>query len=246
MHHVEENLPEDLSSTLPFRRDSFLEWLKYWGRFMTIGLLDLAQYFAKTDASVCFAGDRRRGALLERGRSARVPRAGAAAVVFLIPLVIIRTLMMMGNWGQHAFVDPSRARRCRTVQHHLHQQPLQSACIQRRLSHRPSSAGAGALDEYPVEFEANIPSTAATMRSSSRGSTSSLVWLLLMTGRWSILARAFVQLPGAPLRSNSEIIDLLKGRVQPVPRGRSSARDLDRTERREVEAAAPRGRPIGC
>src|SRR5258708_12321980 len=47
MHHVEENMAEDLSSTIVFQRDSFADWLRYWGRFMTVGLVDLAQYLAR-------------------------------------------------------------------------------------------------------------------------------------------------------------------------------------------------------
>jgi len=33
--------------------------------------------------------------------------AGATAFVFLLPLAIMRLGMMIGNWGQHAFVDDS-------------------------------------------------------------------------------------------------------------------------------------------
>ena len=33
MHHVENNLPDDLSSTMRYQRDSFLHFLVYFGRF---------------------------------------------------------------------------------------------------------------------------------------------------------------------------------------------------------------------
>src|SRR2546428_6680245 len=36
MHHVEDNLPPDLSSTMPYRRDRFLDWLRYFGRFLVL------------------------------------------------------------------------------------------------------------------------------------------------------------------------------------------------------------------
>ena len=53
-----------------------------------------------------------------------------------------------------------------------------------------------------------------------------MVWVLLVTRRWSRLARAFVQLPGAPVRSEPEIIQLLQQRVRPV-RAAESTRELD-------------------
>ena len=47
IHHVEENLEDDLSSTMRFRRDRMGDWLVYWGRFMTVGVFDLSRYFSR-------------------------------------------------------------------------------------------------------------------------------------------------------------------------------------------------------
>ena len=44
-HHVEDNGPKDLSSTLPYQRDSFLHFLHYFGRFMFLGWIELPLYF---------------------------------------------------------------------------------------------------------------------------------------------------------------------------------------------------------
>src|SRR5690606_10609375 len=44
MHHKEGNLPGDLSSTMPYDRDRFSNWLRYWGRFMFFGLPELFLY----------------------------------------------------------------------------------------------------------------------------------------------------------------------------------------------------------
>jgi hypothetical protein len=41
------------------------------------------------------------------------------------------------------------------------------------------------------------------------------VWFLLMTGNWPRLARAFVRLPGAPARTDAEVVAFLKTRVVP-------------------------------
>ncbi|MCA9514687.1 MAG: hypothetical protein KC635_07085, partial [Myxococcales bacterium] len=44
MHHPENNLPDDLSSTLRFRRDSFVDFLKYFGTFFFFGIFQLTSY----------------------------------------------------------------------------------------------------------------------------------------------------------------------------------------------------------
>jgi hypothetical protein len=71
----------------------------------------------------------------------------------------------------------------------------------------------------PTEFESNIAEYARNDAIVFEGLDFFLVWLLLMTGRWSMLARAYVRLPGAPLRSESEIVELLKGRMLPFREG---------------------------
>jgi fatty acid desaturase len=217
MHHVEENLIDDLSSTISFRRDSFAGWLKYWGRFVTIGLVDLTQYLSRKNRPRLV-----RKVLVGEGAYWAVVavltyfNAGATAVVFVIPLVLIRTLMMMGNWGQHAFVDQAQP-----------ENPYLSSitCINSRYNRRAFNDGyhighhlkANAhWTEYPVEFEANLAEYARQDAIVFEGLDFFLVWLLLMTGRWNMLARAFVRLPGAPARTDAEVIELLQSRMPPL------------------------------
>ena len=45
-----------------------------------------------------------------------------------------------------------------------------------------------------------------------------IVWLYLMTKQWKRLAKAYVQLPGAPLRSEEELIEMMKSRTEPFPK----------------------------
>ena len=102
---------------------------------MTIGLLDLAQYFAKNGRQRLLLKADRRGQSPERVAVSRtlVPRA----VVFLIPLVIIRTL----TTTQRA----ARLRRFRVPGENPYRLSITciSSCynrvlIERRLSHRRS------------------------------------------------------------------------------------------------------------
>jgi fatty acid desaturase len=107
MHHADGNLPDDLSSTMPYQRDSFIDWLKYVARFMFLGVPDLFVYMKRR-------GRDRLAWRLVRGELSFLVLAvlallwnwRAALVVFVVPLVVTRVLLMMGNWTQHAFVDP--------------------------------------------------------------------------------------------------------------------------------------------
>jgi hypothetical protein len=57
MHHAENNLEADESSTMPFQRDSIKDFAIYFGNFLLRGVYDLARYFfykkkKKTDVPV--------------------------------------------------------------------------------------------------------------------------------------------------------------------------------------------------
>lgn len=106
MHHRENNLEEDLSSTMHYQRDSFKGFLSYFATFFFTVIPTLALYFDN------------RGQLKLRNRVIRGEAAfwlvctglcfiswQATLVVFIIPLFISRIIMMVGNWAQHSFVD---------------------------------------------------------------------------------------------------------------------------------------------
>jgi fatty acid desaturase len=219
MHHTEENLDDDLSTTIHFQRDKFTHWLQYWARFLTVGLPDLVQYMRRKN--------RRR--LMKKviigegtfwGSFALLMWLNpiATLIVFAFPLVVIRTLMMMGNWGQHAFIVADRP-----------ESPYAAAitCINSRYNRRCFNDGyhighhlqaRAHWTEYPIEFETNIARYVENGAIVFEKIDFFMVWLYLMTGSWRSLARAYVQLPGAPVRSEAEIIALLKERVQPLAR----------------------------
>jgi hypothetical protein len=105
-HHVEENGPDDLSSTIRYQRDELLDFLTYIGRFLALVWIELPLYFFR----------RRKYALAFKSLASEVSSMAAilwmakydlypTLFVFLIPLVQMRIGMMIGNWGQHALVD---------------------------------------------------------------------------------------------------------------------------------------------
>jgi fatty acid desaturase len=218
MHHPENNLAEDLSTTIRYQRDSLRGWLHYLGSFLSVGLPSLARYHATH-------GNRKLLKRLLIGETsfwlvvlaAFAVNWQAALVVFVIPVLTIRTLMMAGNWGQHAFVDaadPGNAYRNSIT------------CINTRYNRRCFNDGYHILHhvkprthftEYPAEFEANKAEYGRQDAIVFTGIDFFQVWLFLMLGRHDWLARRMVALPGAPVRDEAEVIRFLKSRLAPLP-----------------------------
>ena len=217
MHHVEGNRPDDASSTERFQRDRLGHWLRYWGRFMTIGFLDLTGYLRRKGKDRLF-----RRVVLGEGLYWLVVAAllwvnpRATVVVFLLPYLVMRTLMMAGNWAQHAFLCPEAPG-----------SPLGSSitCVGTRYNRRCFNDGYHALHhaaprchwtEHPAEFERRLEEYGRSDAIVLEGVDFFQVWLFLMAGRWDRLARAFVRLPGAPARTHDEVVAFLRSRVRPV------------------------------
>lgn len=217
MHHPENNLREDLSTTLHYQRDSLGGWLHYLGSFLTAGLPLLARYHA-------VKGNRKLLKRLLVGESAfwltmaalLALNWQATVIVFVIPVLTIRTLMMAGNWGQHAFVDGADAGN-----------PYRNSitCINTRYNRRCFNDGYHILHhlkprthftEYPAEFEANKAEYGRQDAIVFDGIDFFQVWLFLMLGRHDWLAKRLVALPGAPIRDQAAAVAFLKSRLAPI------------------------------
>ena len=106
MHHIENNLPEDTSSTMAYQRDSLRYFLKYFINFLFLGVKETIQYLYR----------RKRKKLYVRLSFGEITfwiacialcfvNLKATLVVFVGPVLFARLVMMLGNWTQHAFVD---------------------------------------------------------------------------------------------------------------------------------------------
>ncbi len=216
MHHAENNLPTDLSSTMRFQRDSLLDWLRYFVRFFFLILIELPIYLVgkkrKKLGFNAIAGEAYYWAITAAVAFVN-PRA--AVIVFVVPVVVTRILMMAGNWGQHAFIDAS--------------QPGNSyvnsiTCINSRYNRRAFNDGYHIghhvkanrhWTEMPGDFERNISKYAAEGAIVFQGVDFFMVWLYLMLGRYDWLANAYVELDGKG-RSKDEIVALLKERAKKI------------------------------
>lgn len=217
MHHAEGNLPPDLSTTMPFRRDSFVDFLRYFFRFFFFIIPDMTRYQAK----------KKRWALIRRMLTGELGFYAmcvglcfisweATLVVFVIPFVLCRFLMMAGNWGQHAFVDASDPGN-----------PYKSAvtCINARYNRRCFNDGYHIghhvqanrhWTEMPEDFQRDRANYEKNDAIVFEGLDNFTVWLFLMLKRYDVLAKHFVELREKP-RSHDEVVALLKERTRPIP-----------------------------
>ena len=106
MHHVENNMLDDASSTLPYQRDSFRGFISYLTRFLFLGFRDTFVYLFH----------RKRKKLYMRLTFGEISfyvfcigmcfvNFKATLFIFIIPFVFARIVMMLGNWTQHAFIN---------------------------------------------------------------------------------------------------------------------------------------------
>lgn len=106
MHHVENNNEEDTSSTMHYQRDSVVDFIKYFLNFIFLGVINTIQYLF----------NRKRKKLYTRLTLGEYIYAifciamcfvdlKATMVVFIVPLLFARLVMMLGNWTQHSFID---------------------------------------------------------------------------------------------------------------------------------------------
>ncbi len=218
MHHVENNLAPDLSSTLRYQRDSLPHFLLYFGRFFFGGIFELTRYHFRKGRKRHFG----MALLGETSWFLLVIALGflhfeATLVVFVIPLFLMRFLMMAGNWVQHAFVDPADPA-----------DPYRNSitCINTRYNRRCYNDGyhvghhvkaSRHWTEMPADFEANLTTYRERDAIVIEGLDYFQIWALLMARRYRTLARRFVDLRETR-RSEDEIIALLRARTRPVPR----------------------------
>jgi hypothetical protein len=216
MHHAEDNMQKDLSSTLAYRRDSFLHFLVYFGRFFFLGIVEVSGYLVRAKKTKMA----RRLVLGELAHYAFIAvallvdwRFGLAAVA--LPFFICRFMMMVGNWGQHAFINTdhkndgiANAITCINVAYN-------ARCFNDGYHIGHHLRANRHWTELPGDFEKSIDRYVKEGAFVFEGIDFFLVSVLLWTGSWKTLAKHFVRLGGHE-RTDDEVIALLKSRVHPV------------------------------
>ncbi|MGI4866296.1 MAG: fatty acid desaturase [Janthinobacterium lividum] len=214
MHHAENNLEDDESSTMFYQRDSVRGFLHYLTDFLALGIARLVGYFTRNNKPT-LRHRLLRGELLYWGLALALALVNlpAALALLVLPVLLSRVVMMLGNWAQHAFIDPANPGNCYTNS---------ITCINTRYNHKCWNDGyhishhlkpAMHWTEHPAHFRKHLGQYVANQAIVFDGIHFLHVFCYLMGKRYDLLARHFVELNNTA-RSESEVIALLRGRTQ--------------------------------
>jgi len=216
MHHAEGNGLPDKSSTLPYQRDSIVDFCRYWLRFQIVGKLELLQYLhahkrRKLFRRVLLGESLHKGLLL----LLLLLNWQAALVVIILPYMIVRWGVMMGNWTQHAFID---------IREPNNPYKNSVTLINCPYNHRMYNDGYHCghhvkatvhWADVPATFEANVEHYAANQAVVFDGIRGfQRLWMLLMLRRYDVMACHLVVWEDTP-RSTAGRVAFLKARVRP-------------------------------
>lgn len=216
MHHTENNLSGDLSSTLRFQRDSFLHWVVYTTRFLLCVQVDLTRYLVKKDKAPLAIRAISSDLVHLLGMAAlSLLHFEATLVCFVIPWVAVRVAMMAGNWGQHAFIDPARPGDSYVNSITCIDTPYNARCFNDgyHIGHHVKQNRH--WTEMPQDFLDNLERYRAAGSIVFRGLDFFMVSVLLWTKQYRFLARRFVRLPG-DTRTDEEIVAFLRSRTRAI------------------------------
>lgn len=217
MHHPENNVDPDDSTTMPYQRDSLRDFLTYFGQFFIFGVRDLLIYLRSKNrmklvyravfGEVCFV------AMCIALCFVSIP---ATIMVFLLPFVIYRLIAMLGNWTQHAFVDAQDPAN-----------PFKNSitCINVKYNHKCWNDGyhishhqrpAMHWSEHPTFFQKTLDKYSQNQAIVFDGLDFLGVFYNLMRKRYDVLASHAVNVNGA-FTSEAELIAVMRYRTQAIP-----------------------------
>lgn len=217
MHHPENNLKDDLSTTMPYQRDSFWGFMHYFLTFFFRGIKDLYDYFTRKNRLKL-----RRNITWGEGAwylaviVLSIVNFKATLVVLILPFIFTRFMMMAGNWGQHAFIDADTPANC-------YRNSI--TCINTVYNHKCFNDGYHIIHhlkpsmhytEMAQEFIDNREDYVRERAIVFQGIDFFGVWFLLMTKNYRGLAKRYVNLGESP-KTEEQIIALLKERTARIP-----------------------------
>jgi fatty acid desaturase len=217
MHHVENNMPDDASSTLAYRRDSPWDFTRYVGRFLFLGFRDTFMYlFTK-----------RRKRLYMRLTYGEMSfylfciamcfvNLKATLFVFIIPFVFARIVMMLGNWAQHSFIDKNDPENNFTSAINCINTVYNKTCWNDGYHTVHHLRPAMHYTDIPGEFLKLKDEFAKKKSLVFDGIHYLHIFLYLMTKRYDKLASHLVNINGNTFSSEEEAIDLMKERTKKI------------------------------
>jgi fatty acid desaturase len=216
MHHTENNLEEDESSTMPYQRDSVRGFLHYYLRFLFTGIYTLAAYLFRKKRNKLMVGViRGEFMFLAFCLAMCFVNLPATLIVFIIPFLIFRLVAMAGNWVQHTFICPEEPG------NHFKNS---ITCINVKFNQRCWNDGyhiSHHIDptmhwtEHPFYFREHLDDFAKNEAVVFAGLNYMDVFFKLMKKRYDLLAEHFVDIDGR-YANDEEVIAFLKRRTAPI------------------------------
>jgi fatty acid desaturase len=214
MHHAENNMPGDDSSTMAYQRDSLKDFLKYFLHFLFLGFKGLLQYL--------FSHKKRK--LAQNAMAGELSffafcivmcfvNLHATLAVFIFTFLFSRLIMMLGNWTQHAFIDPNDP-----SNHYKNA----INCINIKYNHKCWNDGYHSSHharpslhwmEHPKSFMQNLDKYAENRSVVFDNMDFAKIFLALLTKRYDKLAKNFVNINNT-FSSDEEIIAMLKEKTR--------------------------------
>jgi fatty acid desaturase len=217
MHHVENNMPDDASSTLAYRRDSVWDFMKYVARFLFLGFRDTFMYlFNKRRKKLYMRLTYGEWAFYLFCVGMCFVNLHATLWIFIIPFVFARIVMMLGNWTQHSFIDETDPENNFTSAINVINTPYNHTCWNDGYHTVHHLRPAMHYTDIPAEF-LRLKSTFAEKKTFIFDGIHYLhVFVYLMGKRYDKLADHLVNLNGNTFASREEAIALMKRRVQKI------------------------------
>ncbi len=215
MHHIENNLEDDTSSTMAYQRDSLRDFLAYFFKFLFVGVKNTILYLYYRKRKKLYmrltAGEY---IYLAFCIAMCFVNLKATLFIFIIPFLFARVVMMLGNWAQHAFVDPSN----------LDDNTIN--CINTKYNKICWNDGYHAVHhvrpalhytEIPVEFLKHKDEFARQKVLVFDGIHYLHIFMWLMSKRYDKLAKNLVNINNM-FSSEEEAIAVMKERTKKIPR----------------------------
>ncbi|MGJ3249704.1 MAG: fatty acid desaturase family protein [Elainellaceae cyanobacterium] len=217
MHHCENNmLPHDVSSTMPYQRDSKLEHLKYMLRYVFLIWFELPYHLIRC----------RRYKVALRSVVGTLLffssvyyffslRPIATLFVFVLPTVILSFALMEGNWKQHIFVDPDDSSNSYKSTYACINTPTNSLNFNDGYHIEHHENPAMPWHRLPEYFQGKIANYAQQDGFIFTNIGSGQVGRLVLNGQLEQLADHYLNV-GQPLRTKEELVEEFRRRLKAI------------------------------
>ena len=214
MHHVENNMPDDGSSTLSYQRDSFGSFILYYFNFLILGFRDTFMYlFSRRKKKMYTRLTFGEFSFFLFCTAMCFVNFQATLWIFIIPFVFARLVMMVGNWSQHAFVDKKNPENNFTNAITCINTHYNKICWNDGYHVTHHIRPAAHYTDMPVEFMKQKDKMAAEKSLVFDGIHYLHIFVFLITKRYDKLAKNLVNINNT-FSSDAEAIALMKERTK--------------------------------